>query len=92
METLRRLGELEPKPGLPPTPTHLAELTEALRDHPPALIVRAAAMDPSAAQWLSGKLDVPAVELPFTVGGADAADDLFGLFDVTLKRLTEAVR
>lgn len=89
---IRRLGELEPKPGLPPTPAHLAELTAALRDHPPAMIVRGAAMDPSPAQWLSAKLDVPVVELPFTVGGADGADDLFGLFDVTLKRLTEAVR
>jgi zinc/manganese transport system substrate-binding protein len=89
---IRRLGELEPKPGLPPTPSHLAELTAALRAHPPAMIVRAASMDPSPAQWLSGKLDVPVVELPFTVGGTDGADDLFGLFDVTLKRLTGALQ
>ena len=89
---IRRVGELEPKPGLPPTPQHLAELTGELRNHPPAMIVRAAAMDPSPAQWLSGKLDVPVVELPFTVGGADGADDLFGLFDVTLKRLVGALK
>jgi zinc/manganese transport system substrate-binding protein len=37
-------------------------------------------------------LDVPVVELPFTVGGTDGADDLFGLFDVTLKRLTGALQ
>lgn len=89
---IRRVGELEPKPGLPPTPGHLAELTDTLRHDPPAMIVRAAAKDATPAQWLSGKLDVPVVELPFTVGGTEGSDDLFGLFDVTLKRLTEALK
>lgn len=89
---LRRVGELEPKPGLPPTPAHLAELTHRLNEHPPAMIVHAAALDDSPAQWLSNKLDVPDVILPFTVGGADGTDDLFGLFDVTIQRLIGALR
>ncbi len=88
---IHRLGELEPKPGLPPTPAHLAELTTRLANQPPAMIVRAAMMDPRPARWLANKLDVPVVELPFTVGGADGAGDLFGLFDVTLKRLVGAL-
>ena len=33
---------------------------------------------------------IPAVKLPFTVGGTDAAGDLFGLFDDTVARLLAA--
>ena len=89
---IRRAGELEPKPGLPPSPGHLTELTDSLRRDPPAMIVHTAANDATPAQWLSGQLQVPVVELPFTVGGSDGSDDLFGLFDVTLKRLTGALK
>ena len=35
---------------------------------------------------------IPAVMLPFTVGGTDQANDLFGLFDDTLARLLRALR
>jgi zinc/manganese transport system substrate-binding protein len=34
----------------------------------------------------------PAVVVPFTVGGSDAAKDLFGLFDDTLTRLLAVAR
>ena len=35
--------------------------------------------------------EIPAVMLPFTVGGTDKAKDLFGLFDDTIARLLAAV-
>ena len=40
-----------------------------------------------AAEWLSENAKIPVVTLPFTVGGADKAKDLFGLYDDTLARL-----
>jgi zinc/manganese transport system substrate-binding protein len=33
---------------------------------------------------------MPAVKIPFTVGGSEGAKDLFGLFDDTLARLLAA--
>ena len=38
-------------------------------------------------QWLSTRLNVPVVILPYTVDGDDAATDLFTLFDDTLNLL-----
>jgi len=35
---------------------------------------------------------VPAVTLPFTVGGDDKAKDLFGLFDSTIDKLLAAAK
>ena len=84
---LREAGALEPKPGLPPTPAHLSELLARMVKEPAKAIVRAAYNDPRAGEWLSERTMIPAVVLPFTVGGSDKAQDLFGLFDDTLARL-----
>ena len=84
---IREAGELEPKPGLPPTTAHLSELLARLQKNPAKAVVRAAYTEPRAGEWLSGQARIPAVMLPFTVGGTDKAKDLFGLFDDTLARL-----
>ena len=34
---------------------------------------------------------MPAIMLPYTVGGTDRARDLFGLFDDTVDRLTQGL-
>ena len=84
---MREAGALEPKPGLPPTTAHLSELLARLAKHPAAVIVRSAYSDPRAGAWLSERAKIPTVMLPYTVGGTDKAQDLFGLFDDTLARL-----
>lgn len=84
---MREVGALEPKPGLPPTAAHLSELLASLGRDPAKAVVRAAYNEPRAVEWLSERAKIPAVVLPFTVGGSDRAQDLFGLFDDTLARL-----
>ena len=84
---LREVGALEPKPGVPPTASHLSELLTNLGRDPAKAVVRAAYADPRAAQWLSERAKIPALMLPFTVGGSERAKDLYGLFDDTLSRL-----
>lgn len=82
-------GTLEPKPGVPPTSGHLSDLLTQLEGNPPAAIVRTPYTDPRASRWLADRLEAPEFELPYTVGGAEGADDLFGLFEVTISRLEE---
>jgi len=84
---IREIGSLEPKPGLPATTSHMSELLASLRKDPAKAVVRAAYNDPRAAEWLSENAKIPAVTLPYTVGGTDKAKDLFSLFDDTLARL-----
>lgn len=84
---MHQVGMLEPKPGVPPTSAHLASLVESTRSSGAIAILSAAYQDPHAAQWLSGRTGVPAVVLPFTVGGDARATDLFGLFDSTVDAL-----
>lgn len=87
---LRQVVALEPKPGLEPTAAHLAAVLAQLQRQPARMILRAAYSDDRASQWLAERAGLPAVMLPFTVGGSERATDLFGLFDDTLQRLREA--
>lgn len=89
---LREAGSLEPKPGIPATPSHLAEIVERMRREPAKAIVYSAYNDPRAAEFLSERARIPALMLPFTVGGSPRAKDLFGLFDDTLSRLLATVK
>jgi zinc/manganese transport system substrate-binding protein len=89
---MREVATLEPKPGVEPSAGHLSELNAQLARQPAKLVVRAAYQDPRASQWLSEHAHIPAVALPFTVGGTDKAGDLFGLFDSTVALLLEAAK
>lgn len=87
---LQEVAELEPKPGVEPTSTHLAEVLTQLQRQPAKMIIRAAYNDERASQWLAERAKIPVVVLPYTVGGSDRAKDLFGLFDDTVQRLLDA--
>ena len=87
---LQEVAELEPKPGVEPTSTHLAEVLTQLQRQPAKMIVRAAYDDERASQWLAERAKIPVVVLPYTVGGSDRAKDLFGLFDDSVQRLLDA--
>jgi len=89
---MREAGSLEPKPGLPASPAHLAELVERMRRDPAKAIVYSAYNSPKAAEFLSERANLPAVMLPFTVGGTERATDLFGLFEDTLARLLAVIK
>lgn len=89
---LVEVATLEPKPGVPPSSGYLAEVLERLRTQPAKLVVRAAYQDRQAAEWLHRQTGLPLVELPFTVGGTEGAQDLYGLFDDSIARLLQAVQ
>jgi zinc/manganese transport system substrate-binding protein len=84
---MEQIGALEPKPGVPPTSGHLASLVELTKNAHALAILRAAYQDPKPGDWLAEQTGVPAVTLPFSVGGDDKSKDLFGLFDSTIDKL-----
>lgn len=84
---LREVAVLEPKPGLEPSAAHLARVLDGLAASPARAVLYAAYESPRASEWLAGRAGVPALRLPYTVGGSPRAADLFGLFDETLDLL-----
>jgi zinc/manganese transport system substrate-binding protein len=86
---LRIVGELEPKPGIPPTSRHIEELISA---NAPGTILKVV-MDPyheqKTAPGIAQKMGVPWVVLPQDVGAVPGAGDIFGLFDAMLNGISK---
>jgi zinc/manganese transport system substrate-binding protein len=89
---LREVAALEPKPGVEPTSSHLTAVLEKLQRQPARIVLRAAYSDGRASEWLAERAKIPAVAVPFTVGGSDKAKDLFSLFDDTVQQLLGALK
>lgn len=88
---LRQVASLEPKPGIPPTAAHLEGLLQQLKAKPASMIIRTPYEPKEASEWLSEKIDRPAVMLPYTIGGDDESGNLFTLFDRSMSLLRGAV-
>lgn len=86
------IADLEPKPGLPPTSSHLASLLKQSRTNTPSAIIMANYQDDKGAKWLSKKTGVTLIKLPFSVGGTKAAKDLIGLYNDVLSTLTQIAK
>jgi zinc/manganese transport system substrate-binding protein len=84
---LVEVAALEPKPGMEPTTSHLAQVLTILRREPAKMVLVAAYQSDQASQWLAQRTTIAVVKLPFTVGGTDAAKDLFSFYEDTVQRL-----
>ncbi|TCV85143.1 metal ABC transporter substrate-binding protein [Sulfurirhabdus autotrophica] len=89
---LKEVAALEPKPGVEPTSSHLAEVLSQVQSQKVAVIIRAAYNDGRASDWLAERAKIHALALPFTVGGSEKATDLFGLYEDTIQRLLSAIK
>jgi zinc/manganese transport system substrate-binding protein len=87
---LEEAANLEAIPGLPPTATHLSRLLERFADGGADVIIRSPYQDSRPAEWLADRTGLPQIVLPLTVGGTDAATNLYAWFDDIIKRLLEA--
>jgi ABC-type Zn uptake system ZnuABC Zn-binding protein ZnuA len=82
---------VEPVPGVPPSPASLAALTAGMKDAG----VRVLIVEPSASRSIADRVAGPSsarvVTLVPSVGGDPEARDYLTLFDVNVRRLTEAL-
>ncbi|MDX9740846.1 MAG: zinc ABC transporter substrate-binding protein [Gammaproteobacteria bacterium] len=83
--------DLEPKPGVDPSAAHLAQVLDRLKHRPVRAVLYASHQSARPARWISQRADIPAIELPFTVGGP-RADSLPMLYDTLIERLLAASR
>ena len=88
---LKQVAELEPKPGMEPSAAYLGKVLNELQQHPAKMVLRAAYQDGRPSEWITERAHIPAVALPFTVGGTAQSGDLYLLFDDTVARLLAAV-
>lgn len=89
---LKQTAILEPKPGVEPSAAYLADLLKELQRLPVRMVVRAAYQDGRPSEWVAGQARIPAVVVPFTVGGTARATDLYSMFDDTIQSLLAGLK
>ena len=85
---LKKVATLEPKPGIPPSSTHLSKVLAELKQNPAEMILVADYQSDKSARWLAQKTALPVVGLPFSVAEKES---LMQWFDRFLNQLLEAV-
>jgi zinc/manganese transport system substrate-binding protein len=89
---LKQVAELEPKPGMEPSAAYLGQVLSELQQHPARMVLRAAYQDGRPSEWIAEHAHVPAVIVPYSVGGTPQSTDLFTMFDDTIQRLLAGLK
>lgn len=84
------VGRLEPKPGIPPSPSHLARLMDQMRGKGAKLILVEPYYEKKNPALVARETGATVVELPNQPGAG--SDSYFGLIDQVIDRVTAAAR
>jgi zinc/manganese transport system substrate-binding protein len=84
--------QVEPKPGIAPSPGHTAELISLVRQGKIRAIVVEPFYDASAAEQIARSSDAKVLRLATSVGGADEATDYISMMEYNIKTLAAALR
>ena len=82
---------VEVKPGIPPTPRHVAHLLELMRNGGVHVLLAETYFDRTKVDAVTERGGATAVVVPMQTGAHPAADDYFGLVDVWVAGLVRAV-
>jgi zinc/manganese transport system substrate-binding protein len=89
---LVEVGYLEPKPGIPPSPSHVAALIAMMRQEAVKLLLMESFYPRNTAELVTQKSGAHLVVLPSDVGADKSAGDYFALVDQVVGKLVEAAR
>lgn len=89
---IRQVADLEPKPGLPPSSSHLATLLSRAKQGDIDAIITASYQDQTGANWLANKTNLPRAVLPISVSGDKQSQNLFALYDSLITRLIKVLQ
>lgn len=86
------VGFIETKPGVPPSPAHLAGIVKTMRERGVRIVVREPHEPERDVAFVAGKAGASIVTLAASVGALPQANDYISLFDVNVAGLIAAAR
>jgi zinc/manganese transport system substrate-binding protein len=89
---LQVVGHIEPKPGIPPSPTHTLEIVNLITTQKVPLILVEPYFDAKTPNYIGGKTGATVVTLYPSVGGTPAIKDYISLFDVDVNAVANALK
>ena len=86
---LKTIGYIEPKTGVPPSPTHLSELVRLIREQKVAVVIKEPYESDNITRYLNRTNGSKTLTLAASVGAVPEAKDYFSLFDYNVEQLIE---
>lgn len=83
------VAELEPKPGIPPTASHLTEVATTAKADGVKILLQEPFYSDKAARRVAAQTGAKVVVVANAVGGQPEATDYLALMDLIVRRLTE---
>jgi len=83
-------GEIEPKPGIEPSPTHIKELIQRLRGTGVKLVLYEPNRSARTPEYVASSIGAKAVMIPALIGGHPRAGDYIAYFDYVTGELRRA--
>jgi len=84
------VGFIETKPGVPPSPAHLAAIIRTMRARGVRIVIREPHEPKRDVAFVAGKADASVVTLAASVGALPQAGDYIALFDTNVEALIAA--
>ena len=88
---LKEFGTVEAKPGIPPTPRHIAELADAMKAAHVTVVEYQPYYNADASRQVAQRAGGVAVELASEAGGVPGTDDVFSKFDHLVSTMAGAL-
>jgi ABC-type Zn uptake system ZnuABC Zn-binding protein ZnuA len=85
------VGDLEPKPGIPPTTSHLTELVGQMKAEGVKAIIACPYYDPRHARFVSDATQAVVAPLSHQVGGRPESSDYWSNVDYNVRTLAQAL-
>jgi len=85
------VGFMEPKPGVPPSPSHLAGLIQTMKQSGAKVIIMEPFYDKKTADFVAGKTGAKVLVMPPSVGGTKGLDDYIQLMGSDIHQLAAAL-
>lgn len=88
----KEVGTIEPKPGIPPTPSHIADLIRRMQSLDVQLIISANYYPRKTPEIVAQKTGATSLVLPTMVGGVEGVNTYIELFDALVGEITSALK
>jgi len=89
---LKIVDFVEPKPGIPPTPSHIVSLVEKIKNEGVKVIVVEPYFNLKTAESVAKKSGAKVVVLPTSVGGINGINKYLDLIDYNINKLIKVLR
>ena len=89
---LVQVGMLEDRPGIPPSPQHLAQLIRQMKDERVRVVLVQPWNDLKLAQRVAEEAGAKSIVVPTMVGGVKGVDSYIGTIDYNVTALAQALR